>query len=70
METMAFALHPVFNVGIQILLNIAIGWLLVASHAVDGDKYMPQVHIHTHTPTHTHTHTHTHRSRSVHVYRS
>ena len=42
-QRMAFALQPVVNVGIQILLNIAIGWLLVASRAVDGDKYMPQV---------------------------
>lgn len=39
----AFKLQPVVNVGLQILITIALGWLLVALRVVDGDRYMPQV---------------------------
>ncbi|EFJ46218.1 hypothetical protein VOLCADRAFT_93436 [Volvox carteri f. nagariensis] len=40
---MAWALQPVVNVGLQILLSIFLGWLLVRFRVLDAEKYMPQV---------------------------
>ncbi|GIL76316.1 hypothetical protein Vretifemale_5915, partial [Volvox reticuliferus] len=40
---MAWTLQPVVTVGLQILLSIFLGWLLVRLRVLDAEKYMPQV---------------------------
>ncbi|GLI64877.1 hypothetical protein VaNZ11_008264 [Volvox africanus] len=40
---MAWLLQPVVTVGLQILLSIFLGWLLVRLRILDAEKYMPQV---------------------------
>ncbi|GLC33115.1 hypothetical protein PLESTM_000026000 [Pleodorina starrii] len=37
------ALQPVVNVGLQILLSIFLGWMLVRLRILDAEKYIPQV---------------------------
>jgi hypothetical protein len=40
---MDWVLQPMANVGLQTLLSIGLGWLLVRLHVSNLEKYMPQV---------------------------